>query len=751
MTAKFRLASRVTIVENEQSFLPDGQISAPVAAIVAPLRKGPLKETLCRTGDEFMRLFEGTTQWTFGPHSALAYLKKGQAILVKRVIDKAKAAGVIFTNVAHSSFNNVQTTYGVGAPGGSFEEWDTAERHCVVITIGTGGLVASNSIELILNDGTNTRTTTIVYETSHTNTLTAIRDALTTLANTGIASTVSPGGAAIALNTQNSSIIVLQAPMGVTYTDVQVNITLGATQAAVAIRKDSAVQPKLFELWAANPGAWGNQIGVRIVNQYTSVYKQLNLVFSADLVASNVVTFQMTYRGQVTNFSRTYASSANATLTAIGNDIQTELGVSGAVLVDTTNRTIRVLNPDPIIGRDSLSFSQPIVTLGASQATVSVVLAQTPSRKDETFDIEVYARTNTVKALETWRVSLQKVTDGFGESLYIEDVINERSEYIRVNHYLGNPLGQVSGISSSTFYWLSGGHNGSAPSNAAIATAWGALKDIKKFPRLRYLINGGHFDSAVQTAMIDVAETRKDCVAFLDVSPSNQVAADAVTFRDTLAADTNRAALFVNELKINDPFSARPIWVPPSGYAAALYAAAGQIAPWENGAGLEAGSLKGMGVLDVRKRYTDAELDVLSEAQINPFIYSEQLGGFCLSDSWTLQKTMSALSFLPARLNLLHIEVALADVLPFYLQKKITANTLYQIRQFADRLLKPMKRQEGIYNYDFQCDVGKTMSAEDVEGGTIKCRLFVDLVRYGRRIEVEVIPTRYGTDFDEIG
>lgn len=751
MSAQFRLASRVTIVENEQSFLPDGQLSTPIAAIVGPFRKGPMEETLCRTGDEFIKKFEGTTAWTFASHSAIAFLKKGRGIMVKRVTDKARAAGLIACNDVFSNINSNRLTQVVSAPGGSLETWDVADRHIIYVSFGTGGFVASNSIELILNDGTNTYTTTVAYQTSHAVTLQAIRDALTTLSNTGIASTVSPGGAVIASDVTNSSKLILQAPQGKTWTDCQINITGGASQATVAIKNSSTAMPKLFEMWAANPGAWGNQLGVKIVNQYTSTYQQWDLAFSADLVSGNVVTFQMTYRGQVYNFSRTYASSSNTTLNALANDIQAELGVPGAVSWNQSARKIQVLNPDPIIGRNSLSFSQPIVTNGASQATVTVTQAQVPSRKDETFDIEVYSRTNQVRALEKWRVSLQKVTDGFGNSLYIEDVINERSDYIRVNHYAGNPLGQLAGVGSSTFYWMAGGTNGSVPTDAMIATGWAAFQDIKKFPRLRYLINGGHTASVVQQAMITCAETRKDCVAFLDVSSASNAASSAVTFRDTLAADTNRAALFVNDLKIIDPFSARPIWVPPSGYAAALYAAAQEIAPWENGAGLIAGALGGMGVMDVRYRYTDAELDSMSEAQINPMIYSEQLGGFCLSDSWTLQKIMSAMSFLPARLNLLHIEVALADVLPFYLQKKITSNTLYQIRQFVDRLLLPMKRQEGIYNYDFQCDIGKTMSAEDVEGGTIKAKLFVDLVRYGRRIEVEVIPTRYGTDFNEIG
>ncbi len=737
-SAQFLASPKVTFFEDDQSGFAAG-LSSSSAAIVAPFKRGP-DAAKVTTQDEFLELFEVSTEWGFGGHAALHYLEEGNQLTVIRVQKDARRAGMLVHNNVFSAFDNTSISAAMPFPFGSFKDYESGSRQFVGAAI-TGTFVISNSIAITLFDGTNTYNATALFNTDHNTTVRAIVDAINAIINTGLAATVAPGGAsAVAIGGVPLNYIQVLSPEGKTF-DLNLVCTGGAGQPTFAIAENVAAQHKLLEFYAENSGAHGNNLGIKFTNIKNGSYKQLTLTFNADFVSLNNIAFNFTYNGQTSIINVVYASSHANTIALIGTTIQTLIGVSGTVLVDATARTIKILSPTP--GQDNISATTPLVTLGASQATCVVTTAAAVDN-DDTFNVEIYTRRNQVVPKKTYTVSLRKITDGFGNSLYIEDVINrnaDKSLDIRVNHYETNLLGQLKNISESTIWWFNGGTDGTLPSSSDIANGWELLKDRVLYPDIRMLINGGFADATVQTKMISVAETRKNSVAILDVPSASQETTAAVTYRNsTLNANTSFAIIATNDPEITDPFTSRRTYVPPSGKVAAAIARTLNIAPYLSPAGLNRGQI--LGIVGVRYNYSEGNKDTLAQNQINP-ILNLQGFGYVLWDALTLQKKASVMSYASSRFNMIYIQDACEKFFPFLLQEPIDNNLFYKIRQFGDALFGPMVQQGALRAGRIIADNTNNKSA-DVDAATVRVRIELDFPRPARSIVVTFVPVKSG-------
>lgn len=755
-SAQFNLAPRVTISEIDQSYVPAGVLVETFAAIVGPFRKGPMEPTLITTAREFLDIYEADTAWGKHGLSALAYLKRGRRLYVKRVINPtgnvARSAGFAVVNSRFGTSNIPPASYYVPFRYGALlDQPEEGARNVVLVTF-SGDFVTGNAIAITTSDGTTTKTSTVNFITDHQTTMNKVVAALHADMN-GAGSTMAPAGA----HSPASRVLVLTAEENNTLT-VTATVTGGASQATATIigSGNALLQSKVLEFFANNPGQWGNDLGVRFKTYVKATYQEIVITFNADFVEGNTVSFQFfnAYGSRTATIMRPYAGSHLATLNAVAADIGSYFNAPGSVSVIAGTRSIRITPPYPGRNHVDMVSTPPIVTGGATQATSTV--ANYPAIYfPDNFVLEVFARKNQIAALETFTVSLMPGSkDGFGNSLYIEDVINTQSKYIKVQHNTNNPLARVNLTMSDdgTIWWFTGGHAGNQPTTQMITDGWSAFMDMVTYPRLRLLIDGGSALKTVHDKMVEVASTRKDCIALLDVPVLSQTPQEAVEFRTASGINTSRAAMYVNDLLIYNTLTGKNEYVPVSGYAAAIIAKCMEEGTGINPAGLRNASLIELGVSGVRHNYTQSDLDMLSQAQLNPCVYAAYARGHIISDAWTLQADHSALSWLVNRLNLTAIEEAFADQLPMFLHDRIDERLYHKIRQFGDRILKPMKLGYSINDYKFICEDGVNNFPLDRDNGRVVIDLTLDLGAYGRHIDLRVSPTvNGGTLFEELG
>jgi len=737
--AQFDKSPAVNFQEEDRSDFVSG-VSVVSAAVVGPFRRGPEKAVVT-TPDEFLELFEVSTDWGFAAHTALDFLEEGNQLTVLRVQKNARRAGLVVYNDVFSSFDNTANSNAMPFPFGTFDDYLSGVRQFINAII-TGNFVTGNVTAVGLNDGVTNYTQNVAFITDHNTTARAVTDAINALINTGIAVDVSPGGAsAIAMSGNALNNIRVVSPEGKTFT-LSLSTTGGASQPTFAVATSNAAQHKLFEIFAENPGKHGNNLGVRFSDIKNSTYKQLTLTFSADFVALNNIAFNFTYKGQTDIVNVVYASSHANTITAIGTAIQNLIGVAGTVLVDAVARTIKIISPEA--GEDNISVTTPLVTLGASQATCAVTTVA-PTANDDTFKLELFNRSNQIVPIKTYVVSLRKINDGFNSSLYIEDVVNtgaDKSIDIRINHYETNLLGQLKGISTSTIYWLNGGTDGTQPVSADLATAWDTLKDRILFPNARLLLNAGFADSTVQTKMIDVAESRGVSVAILDVPSASQEATAAATYRNaTLNANSSFAMIATNDPEIVDSFSQRRFYVPPSARLGAVIARSLNIAPYLSPAGLNRGYIRN--IVGLRYNYSQGQRDTLATAQINPIINLQGGFGYVLWDAITLLKKKTVMSYASSRFNMCYIREECERFFPTLLHEPIDDNLFFKVEQFGEQLLQPMIERGALRNGKLVANKTNNKPTDE-DAGRFNVSLFLDFPRPAREINIKLIPTRAG-------
>jgi phage tail sheath protein FI len=685
-------------------------ISTSIGALVFASRKGPLVPTLTTLQSDHIDTYgEPDPAWSYGHHTAQAFHVNGRLLYNLRVVRNAKHAGLIVTNDLGGA--DATATFITPFPSGRSADFSVGGYNYNHLVFSTA-LVSLNSVAITITDGTTPVTVTTVYSGSSDATMTAIANALTTAINTNYASTHIANKKTlgkvtvlqVGSSTTDDRILRIVSPQEVTLTVTSATVTLGVSQATISIED----QPQLFEVYAENPGKWANDVGVQIRNADIGVKQKRRLTFSALLVANQKFEAVVDQGGVRTQIGPVLFNTTGAQTAAdIRDEFIAALG-SGADAVLQSNNLELVITA-PTDGPDVFDIIDPLVSnVSGAAAIPTVTNAQTLAgiQKDDTFDLWVYNRSNQKSPLEKHKVSLNKQVDGNGQQQFIEEVINEaatKSSIIRVVFNSDNLAGVLSTLPTSStpgatpIYWLTGGDDGEVPQASDIIAGWAKFADRSKMA-VRILINGGYDDIAIQDKMREIAEKRYDCFAILDMPSASQEATAAVTHRrDVLNLNTSYAAIYTPDVKIRDEFTNLTMFVPPSGYIAAVFAYTDAVAAeWFAPAGLNRGLVKN--IIGLRHEYGDAEMELLAPNQINAII-KKPGKGYPIWGAETLQSKASALSNINVRRLLITIEVSLVDALDYTVYEPNDPFTQFQVVQLCTNFLQPIKEGRGLYGY----------------------------------------------------
>lgn len=737
-------------------------ISAPassIGCIFGEFHRGPLDPTYINgIVANFTALYGAMAdpKLSFAHDTGQAFLTQSSNMLVQRVVNNALHAGVhvylndAVTGPASIDFINVNT----GTPDGY-----KAGTSAPTILELSADLITANSFAVSITDGvTVTAITPVVYSGSHTATMANIASAIqTTLNSFGNGGFVEYLPAVAGVRRR----LAVHMPPTKTLEVVSPLITLGSTQATVSV--DTGNDKRLFTVIAENPGAWGNDIGIKITGRDTGVRQRIRLVFNGKLITAN--SFTTTINGTAIASPVVFATDSDTTMAAIATAIQAHAAVSSAYVETVAagrenDRSIVIIAETP--GPNQLIIDSVAVTGGVSQVAVTPFNTLDGQASDGSFVLEVYNRSNVNLPEERYVVTLASNVDNKGTQTRIEAVINEASSpsiniriipnprFLTDATFITDMLAATSNadlVVPTTLRWLTGGDPGLAVASSHLRQAIRNLDDRVHYP-FSILMNSGYTAVEVQQEMIALCEKRIDCFAVLDMPSNRQATQSAREYRlYDMNINSSFGAIYTPDLLIADIVTGERRYIPPSGFVGATYAYNDRVASIAHApAGLNRGILKN--VLALRVNYKPGDEELLHPVGVNCIIDKPGNGPTIMGEE-TLEVKKSLLSSVHARRLVSQLEVSLVDGLDYVLFEPNNEFTRNQAVQLGRNFLKPYKDNGALYDFKIQCN-DQNNPPEIIDLDALSYRVFLKVVRAIKGIMLDVILTRTGASFTEL-
>jgi hypothetical protein len=261
-----------------------------------------------------------------------------------------------------------------------------------------------------------------------------------------------------------------------------------------------------------------------------------------------------------------------------------------------------------------------------------------------------------------------------------------------------------------------------------------------------------------------VQNTRKDCMFIAD--PLRQIfvtGPDTKTLSirgNTFSANiynplknlistvnSNYAALYGNWVKQYDNVSDKFMWMPSSGYVAAIYSRTDDVAqPWIAPAGLNRGAINS--IVDLGFNPNQKQRDFLYTISINPIV-SFARDGFVVFGQKTLQNKPSAFDRVNVRRLFLTLERATQKSLKYFVFESNTEFTRTRLKNTITPVFELAKNTEGLYDYLIICDE-RNNTPDVIDRNELAVDVYIKPVKAAEFILVNFIATRTGQNFQEL-
>jgi len=488
-------------------------------------------------------------------------------------------------------------------------------------------------------------------------------------------------------------------------------------------------------------------------------------VYAIDIVSSNITTptglavtnsmtggilVPATYEYQISAINASGETLASEPVTTViagaGTTYANTLtwnNVPYATGYNIYGRTADAIGLITTIGQGTLTFTDTgAVTPSAQQPIVTPADAATPV---STFTLDFYNTTqSTIYPVESFQCSLTDYVNSQGVETELEQAINPFSQYLQVTSNVPSLI-TVPTVDSVSVTAMAGGDSGALPTSDQIAAAWATFANTQLY-KINILLNSGHADPTIQLAMDSLAQSRGDCVALLDVPSASQAFQSAINYRNlNLNLNSTYSALFSPDMLEADTINGTQVYVPFSGWAAALCARTDRVAnPSFSIAGLNRGLVS---VLGTRYTYDQGEMDDLFQAQVN---YTQTFvgQGIALWEQQTLSAQFSALSWLSVRRIINVIKVALYQFLLYSLQEPNDDFLGRQIVASCSDYLQTIQNARGISSFTVVSDTSNN-TAQDFNSGVRNVTVIIVPVIPVHIINLQVVVSKQGVSFTE--
>jgi phage tail sheath protein FI len=329
-----------------------------------------------------------------------------------------------------------------------------------------------------------------------------------------------------------------------------------------------------------------------------------------------------------------------------------------------------------------------------------------------------------------------------GSTSFINQVLENSSNYIRVKSGANFATGQAVEA-------LAGGSDGDSETDIGagpIGLGWDKFKAAENIDVS--LLLTGHPDIVVQNYVIDnIAETRKDCIAFItpDV-PNTASAQDIVTAVATLSSSSYAVVDSGHKYqydKYNDVYR----WIPLNGDVAGLCARTDDARdPWFSPAGYSRGGIKNVVKLALNPTKTDR--DLLYKNGVNPVITQAGQGTLLFGDKTYLNQP-SAFDRINVRRLFIVLEKAISTASKSTLFEFNDEFTRAQFRNLVEPFLRDVQGRRGIYDFRVVCDETNNTS-QVIDSNQFVGDIYIKPARAINFIQLNFVAVRTGVEFSEI-
>jgi hypothetical protein len=261
-----------------------------------------------------------------------------------------------------------------------------------------------------------------------------------------------------------------------------------------------------------------------------------------------------------------------------------------------------------------------------------------------------------------------------------------------------------------------------------------------------------------------VSDVRKDCVfiadplrqIFVNGENTKTVSKRGATFSTDIytplkncfsSINSNYSVTYANWIKNYDPYSDKFVWLPASGYAAAVYARSDtNTQPWIAPAGLNRGTINN--IVEIAFNPNQKQRDFLYTISLNPIVLFSG-DGFVIFGQKTLQTKPSAFDRINVRRLFLALERAVKRTLKYFVFEPNTEFVRTRMRNTITPIFELAKNTEGLYDYLIVCDE-RNNTPDVIDRNELAVDIYIKPVKAAEFILVNFIATRTGQSFQEL-
>jgi hypothetical protein len=351
-----------------------------------------------------------------------------------------------------------------------------------------------------------------------------------------------------------------------------------------------------------------------------------------------------------------------------------------------------------------------------------------------------------------------------GSSNYYVNVLNDRSEWIYAIQYPSDAegwgevstsatnYGNVAVNASGVVYTFAGGAS-NAPTTGDRELAYDRFANPEEVDVS--LLIAGNASPTLAGHLKEIAETRKDCVAFISPEFSDVVnktgsaaTTNAIEFRNSEGIGSSSYMVMDSGWKYQfDKFNNVYRWIPLNGDIAGLCVRTDfERDPWFSPAGFNRGQIRN--VVKLAWNPTKGQRDDLYKNGINPVVTFPGEGVVLFGDK-TLQAKPSAFDRINVRRLFIVLEKAIARAAKYSLFEFNDAFTRAQFVALVEPYLRDVQGRRGIFDFRVVCDESNN-TPEVIDRNEFIGDIYIKPARSINFIQLNFIAVRTGVAFDEI-
>jgi Phage tail sheath protein subtilisin-like domain/Phage tail sheath C-terminal domain len=211
--------------------------------------------------------------------------------------------------------------------------------------------------------------------------------------------------------------------------------------------------------------------------------------------------------------------------------------------------------------------------------------------------------------------------------------------------------------------------------------------------------------------------------------------------------NTSYATAYANWAKVQDIYSSQAVWLPFSGFAAAMITASdANNYVWTAPAGLNRGIINGLADIGVNPQ--QKQRDLLYKVSLNPVVYFPN-EGYTVFGQKTLLKAPSAFDRINVRRLFLFLEKSALQTMKFFVFEPNTTFTQSRVVNTLTPVFELARNTQGVYDYLIVCNSSNNTPSV-VDDNTLIVDIYIKPVRTAEFILVNFYATRTSQNFNEL-